>query len=122
MFTVDDSELRTLAVDLERESPRVGREVSAAIRASADRVQAHARAGAPVASGNLRRSIGYDLYGSGNSVGVTAVVGPTERYGPFVEHGTTKMDPQPFMEPALTGEAPALEQAIADIAGRVLDG
>ena len=26
MFTIDDSELRKLAVDLERESPRVGRE------------------------------------------------------------------------------------------------
>ncbi len=121
-FSVDDSELRQLAIDLEREAPRVGRQVSAAVRASARKVETSAKAGAPRKTGALAASIGVDIYGSGSAQGMTAVVGPSEHYGLFVEHGTTSMAPQPFMQPALDAEAPNLERAIADIAGEVLRG
>ena len=51
---------------------------------------------------------------------MTVVVGPSEHYGLFVERGTSKMAPEPFMGPAFEAEEPALEKAISDIAGTVL--
>lgn len=120
-YSIDTSELRKLAIDLEWESSRVGAEAARAVKESANRVQSDARTRAPKgATGNLRRSIGVDFYGDGRSVGLTAVVGPTAYYGKFLEGGTVKMSPRPFMQPALDAEAPRLEEAIAAIAGGVL--
>lgn len=119
-YTIDTSELRKLAAELELESARVGRDVSAAVRESAGRVRDDARDRAPVRTGTLRDSIGADIYGDGRSIGMTAVVGPEAPYGLFVERGTSKMAPEPFMGPALDAEAPQLERAIAEIAGSVL--
>ena len=47
-------------------------------------------------TGDLRRSIGLDL---GND-GLSAAVGPTAHYGPYVEFGTRFMDAQPYLRPA----------------------
>lgn len=119
-YTIDTSDLRKLAADLQVESARVGRDVSAAVRKAAERVRDDAKNRVPVRTGALRNSIGVDTYGDGRSAGMTAVVGPVERYGLFVERGTSKMAPEPFMGPAFEAEAPNLERAIADVAGTVL--
>lgn len=107
MTTFDTSELRKLSADLEAGAQRVGRDVSAVVRASADRVKRAGQAAAPVGpTGNLHKSIGVDLYGDGRSGGMTAVVGPSVYYGLFVEHGTSKMAAQPFLGPSLAAEEP----------------
>ena len=119
-YTIDTSELRKLAADLDLESARVGRDVAQAVRESGERVRDDAKGRAPVRTGKLAGSIGVDTYGDGRSAGMTVVVGPSEHYGLFVERGTSKMAPEPFMGPAFEAEAPKLEAAIADIAGTVL--
>ena len=119
-YTIDTSELRKLAADLDLESARVGRDVAQAVRRSGGRVRDDAKGRAPIRTGKLAGSIGVDTYGDGRSVGMTVVVGPSEDYGLFVEHGTARMPPQPFMGPACEAESPRLEAAIADIAGTVL--
>ena len=119
-YTIDTSELRKLAADLEKEGTRAGADVSAAVKKSAEAVKKTAAGIAPKRTGTLAASIGIDMYGDGRSVGVTAVIGPLARYGIFVEKGTSKMAPQPYMEPAFSAESPRLEQAIAEISGRVL--
>lgn len=106
MTTFDTSEVRKLSADLEAGAQRVGRDVSAVVRASADRVKRAGQAKAPHRTGALAGSIGFDLHGDGRSGGMTAVVGPSVRYGLFVEHGTSKMAAQPFMGPSLAAEEP----------------
>ena len=90
----DASEVRQLSADIERGAERVGRNVSQAVKASAERVKTAGQSNAPV--------------------------GPTVRYGLFVEKGTSKMAAQPFMAPALEAEAPGFQKALADALGEVL--
>lgn len=118
----DASELRALKLDLDRESPRVGAEAAKVLRAAAARVKRKAAVAAPAKSGTLRRSIGVDFYGSGSSTRhMSAVIGPTAYYGRFVENGTVRQPPHPFMQPALDAEAPALVAALSAIVGKVLE-
>lgn len=49
-----------------------------------------------VQTGALRSSIGYALLDA-----TSAIVGPTERYGKWLEYGTRMMAARPFMRPAL---------------------
>lgn len=119
---IDTSELRKLAADLGSVGPRVGAKAAKALRDSAERVKKAGAAAAPRgATGNLSDSVGVDLYGMGNSAGMTAVVGPTEHYGRFVEVGTAKMAAQPFMGPAFADEEQRLVEAISKAAEGVLD-
>lgn len=101
MTTIDVSQIRKLAADLERNAPRVGRPVSAVVRSTAAKVERTMKANAPVLSGDLRDSIGTDLYGTGNSHHIAAVVGPTVPYARIVEHGYANNPPQPYAGPAL---------------------
>jgi hypothetical protein len=42
-------------------------------------------------------------------------VGPTVDYGMFVEAGTSRMGPQPYMRPAFDRRAPILEQILEQL-------
>ena len=81
-------------------------------KASAD-VETYAKAAAPVDTGNLRASIGSTKRGP-----YEAEIGPTANYGGFVETGTSRMGPQPYMAPALERVEPsfvAAMQAVAEL-------
>jgi HK97 gp10 family phage protein len=78
-----------------------------AVKASGEQVAEEAKANAPVLSGALRDSIGVD------SSGLTAEIGPTVDYASYVEWGTWKDAPQPFMEPAA-------EAGLDDLAEKLL--
>lgn len=116
----DSSEVRKLSADLVTGAARVGAETSRVVRASAERLKKSAQGKAPHRTGALAQSIGVDLYGDGRSVGLTAVVGPSVRYGLFVERGTSKMAAQPFMAPAFEEESPRFADDLAKVAGEVL--
>lgn len=119
---VDTSELRKLAADLGTAAARTGARAAAVVRTSAGRVNRAGAAAAPRgATHRLSESIGIDMYGDGRSLGMTAVIGPTEFYGRFVEYGTAMMAARPFMGPALAAEEPAFIAAMEAIAGGVLD-
>lgn len=110
---IDNSQLRKLKVDLESSSPRVGRKVARVVRSSGTELERVMKANAPVATGALRDSIGVTFYGDGRSGGMSAVVGPTVRYGLFQERGTAKMAAQPFAGPALQAVDPRFTAGIA---------
>lgn len=59
-------------------------------------IEAAGKQKAPVKTGTLRRSIHTVLSGGG----LTATVGPSVRYGIFVELGTRHMGARPYMRPA----------------------
>lgn len=117
---VDASELNALVVDLGLAGARAGAAVSVVVRKTALRVEAEAKAFAPVDTGNLRNSISGEITSDGRSDAVEAVVGPTASYGAFVEFGTSRHGPQAFMGPAFDRAQPDFLAALAQIVGDAL--
>lgn len=117
-FTVTG--LAELVSDLRAAPGRVGQKVAAGVRKSAADVEAGAKARAPVDTGNLRNSITTSVEGDGRSGAVTATVGPTANYGGYVEYGTSRMGPQPYLGPAFDQVVPSFVQAMEDAAGGIL--
>jgi len=100
----DVSDVSKLTADLNRTRLRVGRQSAAVVRDAAFRVEASAKSRVPVQSGELRGSIDTRFYGSGNSGRMSAVVRAGAFYARFVEDGTSRQAPQPFMQPALNDQ------------------
>lgn len=109
-------DLRRLAADLASSGDRVRRGLSLAVNKTAADIEGDAKIYAPVRTGNLKGSIGYDV--TENRDGASAEIGPTANYGHFVEHGTSRMAPQPYLGPAFDRRIGVFEQAI----GQVVDG
>lgn len=117
-MSADARELRDLAQDLSKAGQRVHNQAVRVVAKTAADITADAKSFAPVDTGNLKNSIGHDLYNSGGEIG--AEVGPTANYGVFQEFGTSRMAPQPFLGPAFDRRIDGFEQAMARLAGEVL--
>lgn len=74
-------------------------------------VRDRARALCPVRTGALRNSI------SAESSGNKAEISAEKEYGVFVEFGTSKMSPKPFMVPALLESTEEITARIAEAIG-----
>lgn len=83
-----------------------------ATRLTAANITRDAKLAAPVDTGNLRSSIGFNL-SRGNHI--VAEIGPTANYGIYLELGTYKMAAQPYLFPATDRHVPAWEAALARI-------
>lgn len=92
----------------------------AAVTKTAADITADAQAVAPVDTGDLRRSIGYTVTATDGAV--TADVGPTVDYGAYVEFGTSRQSPQPYLTPAFERRTPALDAALTAAANRLAGG
>lgn len=102
----DTSGIRQLQADLGHLSARAVPVASRAVAKVAHDIEATAKVLAPVDTGNLQSSISTDL-------GVlSAEVGPTAEYGAYVEEGTSRMAPQPYMGPAADRHFPELDKAL----------
>lgn len=114
---IDASQLRGLAADLTGVSKTAGQAARAVVRKTALDVERTAKGLVPVDTGNLRASIGHsDLRAMGTSGSIEAEIGPSANYGIYVEEGTSRMGPQPYMQPALDRVAPAFEAAMGKVA------
>lgn len=107
-------DLRALAADLERAPGRVGARAAQVIRSGAARITRDAKILAPVDTGNLRASIGADITGDGRTGSITAEIGPTADYGVYVELGTSRMAPQPYLFPAFDNQIDGISRALGD--------
>jgi HK97 gp10 family phage protein len=122
-FRVDGvAEIRALARELDMVPAATRDKAKTAVRKAAFAVERGAKIRAPVDTGNLRNSINVSLSGSGLSAGdaIAAEVGPEANYGIFIELGTWKMAPQPFLGPAFDEVEPSFLAALDDIAGGAL--
>ena len=79
-----------------------------------EKVVSDAKSIVPVRTGTLQRSITF----SGGEGEYT--VGSRVNYAPYVEYGTSRMRPQPFLTPALLWNIPALKDALMSIVGEWL--
>ena len=87
---------------------------SAVVRKVAFDTQADAQRLAPVDTGNLRNSVTTAVQGDGLRAAVVA----TASYSRWVEEGTSRMAPQPFMGPATDRNAPAFREAMQRLGER----
>lgn len=101
-------------IDFSAAGVRAVAAASSAIRETAFAIEAKSKMICPVDTGNLRGSI------STTTGHLSAEIGPTAEYGHFVEYGTSRMRPQPYMGPAADSELPLLEQRIDRLLGGLL--
>lgn len=113
-------ELSKLTADLSKAGPSVGAQAALAVRKAAHDVEAEAKRLVPVDTGATRNSIGTDFTGDGRNGTMTATIGPTTNYAPYLEFGTRRMAPRAFMGPALDRVGPEFSAAIAQIGGEIL--
>lgn len=116
MTELDVSQVLKLSADLERSSGRLGRKAASVVRKSGQQLKTQAQALAPTRTGALRASVQVSTSGDGRGSGISATVGPTVRYAQFVEYGTSKMTPQPFIGPALDAVTPSFIAAMERLA------
>lgn len=115
-LSIDTSELRRFAGDMNRSSARIGARTAMALRAGAYMMERAAKGAAPVDTGALRGSISTSFAGDGRSGVMAAEIGPTVDYGVFVELGTSRMGPQPYLGPAYDRHIGSVLDAIAQCA------
>ena len=93
-----------MAVELEFYTDEVVKEYNTAVEQAVKEavliIEADAKRNAPVDTGRLRASITNEVRKIANAV-LEGRVGTNIRYGYFQEIGTSKMDPQPYLRPAL---------------------
>lgn len=109
-MSVNTSGLLELAVDLDTAGDQVRPRMSRAIRKTAHDIERTAKRICPVDTGNLRNSISTSI--SGGAATITAEIGPTADYAGYVEEGTSRQAPQPYMRPAFDAEVPQLLAAL----------
>ena len=88
------------------------------VRKAAADVATHGQRLVVVDTGATKNSIGVDLAVEGTEV--VAVIGPTTHYAPYLEHGTSRMEPRPFMGPAVDRVLPSFEKAMTYLGGEFL--
>lgn len=115
-MSADASELKSFAADLTKASGRAQHMARQAVGKTAADITADAKKFAPYRTGNLRNSIGHDITYSSDAT--EAEIGPTANYAHYLEHGTSRMAPRPFLGPAFDRRVPGFEQAM----GQILDG
>ena len=112
----DFSELEKLAADLGKAPAETTRKASRAVRKSALDIERLAKARVPVDTGNLKNSITTSTSASG----LSAEIGPTAHYGIYVELGTRRMAPKPYLGPAVEAVEPGFIAAIEQVGGSFL--
>lgn len=110
------SDLDQLAADLLQAAQTVAREAPDVVSFAAARTAEAARAAAPVRTGALQRSITTRA----TLGGLSTVVEAGAAHAAFVEYGTSKMPPQPFMRPAADAAEADFMKAMEALGGDVL--
>lgn len=92
---------------------RVRQGIKEEVAKSALNIQLGAKQRCPVRTGALRNSIVVNFYGF-----MSAQVGTSLPYAPFVEFGTRKMAAKPYLFPAFEEERPKFEERLAEVIRR----
>jgi HK97 gp10 family phage protein len=113
-FSIDDAEIRRFERDVEVGTEEARKQVRNVVRKSTFETQARGRVRAPYKTGALTESISVDFIGSNRDV-AQGETGPEVNYGWFVENGTERQAPQPYMGPAADEVEPTFYAALEAI-------
>lgn len=113
---MDGHELRALSADIARAARGAEPKARLIVAKTARDIEADAKQMAPVDTGNLKGSISSDVRG------LEATIGPTASYGVFLETGTSRMAPQPYMGPATDRRQGPFEQAMGRLGEELFGG
>lgn len=118
-----EEQLRRLSTDIAQAARGTGAKAQQVVRKTAYDIERTAKNLVPVDTGNLKGSIGHsDARSVGRSGTLAVEIGPTANYGIFVEAGTSRMAPKPYMGPAADQHEPAFMQAMQQLGLEALDG
>lgn len=115
---VEGGDLRALAAELTAAGPLARLKATRVVRKAAYDVVAGGQQRVPVDTGATRNSIHATFWRHGDEFG--ADIGPTTSYSPYLEFGTSRMPPRPYMGPALDKVSGPFGQAIEALGGDVL--
>lgn len=118
-----EEQLRKLTADIAKAAATTGARAQLVVRKTAYDIERTAKNLVPVDTGNLKSSIGHsDARGVGRSGTLAIEIGPTANYGEYVEFGTGRMAPQPYMGPAADKHEPSFNEAMAQLGLEGLNG
>lgn len=103
---------RAIAETLRGYSDRAQTASEKAIQKGALMVEADAKRNCPAKTGFLRNSITSQFFK--NSGSPYALVGSNTVYAPFVEYGTSRQPPQPYLSPAFNENAAEIKAMIRE--------
>lgn len=112
----DDSEIGRLVADLGNAGQRAVERTRLVVSKNGHDVVSTAQQHVPVDTGFLKSSISVDF--DADRLGYEA--GPTALYGGYVELGTTRMAPQPYLFPAFDQHLPTAISALEQVAAGIL--
>jgi HK97 gp10 family phage protein len=111
----DTSDLDKYIVDLATAGPKAEALTETVVQKIGFDVVVEAQTIVPVDTGNLKSSIGVDFEGLGFEAG------PTAGYGHYVEFGTSRMSPQPYMRPAFDKATAPLDEVLGQVGKKALE-
>lgn len=121
MTTDGSAEMMKFSADLTRASVTVGLRAGQAMGKSLGDIEAGAKNRAPVDTGTLKNSITNEVRRAGNTI--RGEVGPTVKYGGFVERGDgVGHTAQPYLRPATDAVIPGYEAALGQLGADLVGG
>ena len=111
---IEYGQVTTLAADIGNASKEVTAKASVVIRKTGAIAEGIMKVEVPVDTGALRNSVGVD-YGQ-----LTATIGPTVSYAPYVAFGTRRMAANPYDLRTADRIGPIFQQAMERIGGELL--
>lgn len=114
-MSFDASELSNLGVQLGTVPKVAGQLAKVVVKKTAKDIESTAKQLAPVDTGFLRGAISTSDLRNVTQDSPSAEVRASASYSTYLEFGTSRMAPQPFMGPAADKHSDAFEQAMAEI-------
>lgn len=115
-------DLMALARDLNAALRDVEARAAAVLGKTASDIVRDAQQRAPVDTGFLRNSISAGDVTKPAPGSLRVEVGPSASYGAFVEYGTSRMAPRPFLGPASDAHVPRFEAAVEQLTAKFIAG
>jgi len=119
-MSFDASELRNWGVGLGTVPKLAGQFAKVVVKKTAKDIEGTAKQLAPVDTGFLRSGITTSDLRNVSQESPSAEVVASANYSAYLEFGTSRMAPHPFMRPAADKHADAFEQAMAQIIDKAM--